>query len=145
MAAKFEFFDFYKRFWNWLFQKCTFSGLSENLFLRSLKIHILPTFFCSNQNRPQKSNYISGYLFTIPMGKYWFVVHTGILEARSLRPSNFFFIRWNILFYTFYSKNRPRSICGIIITVSLSGSFLRNLRKTILGIFIVVISTVFLP
>ena len=77
MAAKFEKSDFWKRFWNWLFQKCTFSPLPKNPFPRSLKIQILPPFFCRSQNRPHKSHNISGYLYREPIGKYWFVVHAG--------------------------------------------------------------------
>ena len=59
MAAKFEIFEFWKRFWNWLFQKCTFSGLSEILFCRSLKIQILPPFFTKS-------------ILTYPILTYWF-------------------------------------------------------------------------
>ena len=49
MAAKFRIFEFWKRFWNWIFQKCTFLGLSKYPWCRSLKIDILPSF-CTKSN-----------------------------------------------------------------------------------------------
>jgi len=90
MAAKFQKSEFCKRFWNWIFQKCTFLPLPKKPFCRSLKIQKLPPFFCRSQNKPQKSHYISGYLFTEPIGKYLFVVYAGIFTLKKHKLITFF-------------------------------------------------------
>ena len=127
MAAKFQNFDFYKRFWNWIFQKCTFLGLSENPFCRSLKIQILPPFFCRS-NRPHKSHNISRYLYTEPNGKYWFVVHAGDIclgasrlggpEGRQQQNNSHVF-SLNISFCKTFWENLHNKLSSILLQINL--------------------------
>ena len=132
MAAKFEKSDFWKMFWNWLFQKCTFSPLPKPPFCRSLKIQILPPFFCRSQHMPHKSHKISGYLYREPNGKYRFVVHVGgicLSTFKVYRPpqgpkarhqqNNFHVFSLNISFCKTFWENLHNKLSSILLQINI--------------------------